>query len=214
MSGFVFSVVFSLVCFWVCGGFLHTTPHTPLPPIRKLLEMMLCCGVEPYHSGLICLRLMLRSCWLCLLKTNNAVHTWLWELRFRLPPMQKASGVFWHFKVLAFQGIPRPGFPTQACCTHPEILSSQNFFTFCICLGSLEAYQHVWSSSADLSRGHVANSRHMGLCPAFSQAVRFIARSQAGKDPAALVPHGGTRFSRHRLGNSGQRMAALTVPVY
>lgn len=95
----------------------------------------------------------------------------------------------------------------------PRSFVQPEFLTICICLGSLEAYQHVWSSSADLSRGHVANSRHMGLCPAFSQAVRFIAHAQAGGDPTALVPHGGARLSRHRLGNPGQSMAVLTVPV-
>lgn len=40
-----------------------------------------------------------------------------------------------------------------------------------------------------------------GLCPAFSQAVRFIARAQPGGDPAARVSQGGRRLFRHRLGN-------------
>lgn len=95
--------------------------------------------------------------------------------------------------------------PTQKCCPARVI-----FLNYLYLSGSLEAYQCVWSSTADLSRGHISNSRHMGLCPALSQAVRFIACAQPGRDPAAQVPQGGRRLFRHSLGKPGQSVAVLT----
>lgn len=92
-----------------------------------------------------------------------------------------------HFTLLPFQGILHVlDCPPQSCNTHPETFSRWNFLAFYICLESLEAYQLVWSSYTDLSRGHVSDGGHRA-CP---QGVRLMACTQAGRAPAALAPLG------------------------